>query len=82
MTGIGKEFLRGLLFTPAECYVNRIVMRPISALQRIKGVDNDRDRDPGNVECYLIEHANVLIGIILSASNTLVPQTVSLRITF
>ena len=42
MTGFEKVFLRGLVFTPEECYVNRIVMRPISALQRsAMSVDGD-----------------------------------------
>ena len=34
MTGFEKAFLRGLVFTPAECYVNRTRFLLASALQR------------------------------------------------
>ena len=58
MIGFEKVFLRDLVFTPEECYVNRIVMRPISALQRIAMLS------------VTWEHAIIPVGIILSASNT------------
>ena len=59
MIGFEKVFLRGLVFTPEECYVNRIVMRPISALQRsAMSVDADKPNScvsaERNVECYLV----------------------------
>ena len=58
MTGFEKVFLRRRVFTPEECNVNRIAMRLISALQR------------SAMWCVTWEHAIILNGIILSASNT------------